>query len=252
VAWKQAGKPGKAPELKVYSDMANESKSFVRNIEILVDTTGIPLTVVCDITPVNRGIKHVYLSDSSFLHLHDFAMALNAPYALEGREDEVDRATLEKAFAALSLEYKLSIINQVKSFSRYLNAIHCFYTDRPVDYDMLSAFTPEQIRIIAPMEHERWVRERQAMGWRYGDLYERVPVPDGVDEKAWRKMLREQMRCHRQALDGELTKERILRHVDELSHDEKNKDWMPFNSMLKLVKKFDGLRIYQYSGRADQ
>ena len=48
------------------------------------------------------------------------------------------------------------------------------------------------------------------------------------------------------------TKERILRHVDELSHDEKNKDWMPFISMLKLVKKFDGLRIYQYSGRADQ
>ena len=74
----------------------------------------------------------------------------------------------------------------------------------------------------------------------------------GVGEKAWRKMMREQMRCHKQALDGELTKARILRHVDELSHDEKNKDWMPFNSMLKLLKKFDGLRIYQYSGRADQ
>lgn len=58
----------------------------------------------------------------------------------------------------------------------------------------------------------------------------------GVGEKAWRKMLREQMRCHKQALDGELTKARILRHVDELSHDEKNKDWMPCNSMLKLVK----------------
>ena len=58
----------------------------------------------------------------------------------------------------------------------------------------------------------------------------------GVGEKAWRKMLREQMRCHKQALDGELTKARILRHVDELSHDEKNKDWMPFNSMPKLVK----------------
>ena len=72
-----------------------------------------------------------------------------------------------------------------------------------------------------------------------------------VGEKAWRKMLREQMRCHKQALDGELTKERILRHVDELSRDEKNKDWMPFNSMPKLVKKYDGLRNYQFSGRAD-
>ena len=252
VAWKQAGKPGKAPELKAYSDMADENKSFVRDIEMLVDTTGIPLTVVCDIAPVNRGVKHVYLSDSSFLHLYDFAMALNARYAFEGHEDEVDSATLEKAFAAMSLEYKLSNINQVKSFSRYLNAIHCFYTDRPVDYDMLSAFTPEQIRIIAPMEHERWVRERQAMGWRYGDLYERIPAPDGVDENAWRKMLREQMRCHKHAMDGELTKERILRRVDELSSDGKNKDRMPFNSMLKLIKKFDGLRIYRFSGRTDQ
>jgi hypothetical protein len=99
VAWKQAGKPGKAPELKAYSDIADENKSFVRNIEMLVDTTGIPLTVVCDIAPVNRGVKHVYLSDSSFLHLYDFAMALNARYAFEGREDEVDRATLEEAFA---------------------------------------------------------------------------------------------------------------------------------------------------------
>ena len=102
------------------------------------------------------------------------------------------------------------------------------------------------------MEHERWVRERQAMGWRCGDLYQRVPAPDSVDERTWRKMLREQMRCHKLALDGELTKARILRHVDELSDDEKNKDWMPFNSMLKLVKKFDGLRIYQFSVHAVQ
>ena len=74
----------------------------------------------------------------------------------------------------------------------------------------------------------------------------------GVDEKAWRKMLREQMRCHKHAMDGELTKERILRRVDELSSDGKNKDRMPFNSMLKLIKKFDGLRIYRFSGRTDQ
>ena len=27
--------------------------------------------------------------------------------------------------------------------------------------------------------------------------------------------------------------------------EEKGKDWEPFNSMLKLIKKFDGLRIYR-------
>ena len=200
---------------------------------------------MCDIAPVNRGVKHVYLSDSSFLHLYDFAMALNARYAFEGREDEVDRATLEEAFAALSLEYKLSNINQVKSFSRYLNAIHCFYTDRPVDFDMLSAFTPEQIRIIAPMEHERWVREHQAMGWHHGDDYERADVPPDKDDRTYRKMLREQMRCHKLAMDGTITSEEIREHYNGLSEEDQGKDWKPFNSMLQLLKKFDGLRIYK-------
>ena len=152
VAWKQNGKRGIRPKLKAYSEMANEEKSFVRNIEQLVDTAGIPITVVCDTAPVNRGIKHIYLSNSSFLHIHDFAVALNARYAPTGDEDDVERSIMEKDFSLLSLEYKLANINQVKSFSRYLNEIHCFYTDRQVDFDMLEEFTPEQIQRIAPRE----------------------------------------------------------------------------------------------------
>ena len=245
--WKQAGKPGKAPKLKAYSDMAGEKKKFLRDIEHLVDTSGIPLTVVCDTAPVKRGSKRVYLSSSSFLHLHDFAVALNARYAHEGEEDRVDMDTLEAEFAALSLEYKLMNIHQVGSFARYLNAIHCFYTDRPVDFDMVTAFTPNQIRRIAPMEHARWVREHQAMGWRHGDAYERAPVPEGVSEKAWRKLLREQTRCHTRCMDGELSDEQIFRHFHDLSDEEKALDWLPFNSMLKLIKRYDGLRIYRYA-----
>ena len=152
VAWKQNGKRGIRPKLKAYSEMANEEKSFVRNIEQLVDTAGIPITVVCDTAPVNRGIKHIYLSSSSFLHIHDFAVALNARYAPTEDEDDVERSIMEKDFSALSLEYKLANINQVKSFSRYLNEIHFFYTDRQVDFDMLEEFTPEQIQRIAPRE----------------------------------------------------------------------------------------------------
>ena len=165
VAWKQNGRQGVRPKLKAYSEMANEEKSFVRNIEQIVDTAAAPITVVCDTAPVNRGIKQIYLSDSSFLHIHDFAVALNARFSPSEDEDDVDRSNMEKDFSALSLEYKLSNINQVKSFSRCLNEIHCFYTDRQVDFDMLEAFTPQQIERIAPLEYERWLREHQAMGW---------------------------------------------------------------------------------------
>ena len=247
VAWKQNGKRGIRPKLKAYSEMANEEKSFVRNIEQLVDTAGIPITVVCDTAPVNRGIKHIYLSNSSFLHIHDFAVALNARYAPTGDEDDVERSIMEKDFSLLSLEYKLANINQVKSFSRYLNEIHCFYTDRQVDFDMLEEFTPEQIQRIAPLEYERWLREHQSMGWRSGDLYEHVPVPRDADESSFRAALREQTRCHKFVLDGELTKERLLSHYQEhLPEYEKQIDSQPFNSMLKLMRKFDGVRIYQY------
>ena len=91
------------------------------------------------------------------------------------------------------------------------------------------------------------MREQQSMGWRFGDVYERVPVPDGVNESAWSQMLREQMRCHKLAMDGDLDKEKILLHYEELSDADKGKDWKPFNSMLKLVKRFDGLRIYRFA-----
>jgi hypothetical protein len=247
VKWKQNGKQGSRPKLKAYSEMANEEKSFVRNIEQIVDTSTVPITVVCDTAPVNRGNKHIYLSSSSFLHIHDFAAALNARYALSGDEDDMDRSVMEKDFSTLSLEYKLSLINQVKSFGRYLNEIHCFYTDRQVDFDMLEAFTPEQILRFAPLEHERWLREHRSMGWRNGDFYERVPAPPGADEKTFRAALREQTRCHRLVMDGELTKERIIAHYQEyLSEYEKQKNYQPFNRMLKLMRKFDGVRIYQY------
>ena len=243
-AWKDGGKQGDAPRLKAYSDMAEEKQRFVKDIESIVDMAGIPLTVTCTTEAADRKHKHIYLSSSNFLHIHDFAVALNARYAHEDHEDEVSTEQLEKEFEELSLEYKLSNINQVKSFSKYLHAIACFYTDRPVDFDMLKEFTPEMINLFAPMEHERWVREHQAMGWRHGDDYEHVSVPRGVDKGAYHKMLREHTRCHTLTMDEPVTAEQIHKHYWEIPESERKKDWQPFNSMLKLIKKFDGLRIY--------
>lgn len=59
-------------------------------------------------------------------------------------------------------------------------------------------------------------------------------------------MVREQLRCHRLATDGQQTKEQFLSRYQELSKTEKDKDRQIVNNMLKLLKKFDGLRIYQY------
>ncbi len=246
-AWEKAGEDGAPPRLKAYSDMAEKEQRFAGDIRKIVDTAILPLTVVPDTRPADRRSKHMYLSRSNFLHLYDFAVALNARYSHQDQESEVGAQQLENEFESLSLEYQLSNINQAKSFSGYLNKLGLFYTDRPVDFDMVSEFTEEQAEIIAPMEHERWIREHHAMGWSAGSLYEKPDLEASMrrPEPLNRKALREQLRMHKLAMNGNPTEKEVVEHYNDLPEDEKGKDKKPFNSMLKLIRKFDGLRIYQ-------
>ena len=248
--WEESGEKEEAPRLKAYSDMAEKEQRFASDIEKITDLTDIPLTVVPGTRAVDRKSKHTYLSASNFLHLYDFAVALNARYSHRGSEKEVGTETLEKEFEKLSLEYQLSNINQAKSFARYLDALKCFYTDRPVDYEMITAFSREQVEVFAPMEHERWIREHISMGWICGNLYETAPIPEEMlcrygNEETARKALREQFRMHALAMEGDPSQAEIFEHYALLSPEEREKDYEPFNSMLKLIKKFDGLRIYK-------
>ena len=115
---------------------------------------------------------------------------------------------------------------------------------------MITSFSREQMEVIAPMEHERWIREQISMGWIKGDLYETAPLPEGMlrafgDETKARKALREQLRMHKLAMDGNPEEEEIFADYAALPLEEREKDYEPFNSMLKLVKRFDGLRIYK-------
>lgn len=244
--WEKGGENGEPPRLKAYSDMAGKEKRFTTDIEKIVDTTDLPLHVVPATKKNDFRKKQKYLSDSNFMHLYDFAVALH------GRKKSADTPTkeLEDQFEALSLEYQLSTLNRAKNFSRYLDAIDCFYTDKPVDYEMVTEFTPKQAAVFAPMEHERWVREHQMMGWVYGNDYETVELPgitdqDSPEAKELRGTLREQMRCHKLTMDGTITTDDIYEHYLGLSEEDQGKDWKPFNSMLKLLKKFDGIRIYK-------
>ena len=159
-------------------------------------------------------------------------------------------SVLEKEYEELSLEYQLSNINQAKSFAKYLDAIGCFYTDQPVDYKMIASFSEKQTEKFAPMEHERWIREHNDMGWTNGDFYEVVNLNEEYikcygDEESARDALREQLRMHKLAMDGDPTQEEIFNHYNQLDAKEKEKDFEPFNSMLKLIKLYDGLRIYE-------
>ena len=240
--WKDNGRRGEAPRLKDYSDMWADEKRFSADICRIVDLEGFPLRVSPSVRPANRKVKHTWLSSSNFLHISDFAVSLNGRYNYMDREDEVSAEQLNEDFRKLSLEYKLLNINQARSFARYLNAIDCFYTDKPVDYDMLRSYTPEMTAVFAPMEHARWVRDHQKAGWLPGDEYETLPVTG--NEKEARKALREQLRRHKLTMPDNATDAEIYAHYQSLPPEEQGKDYLPYNSMLKLLRKFDGLRIY--------
>ena len=240
-AWERGGSAGVQPRLKAFSDMAEKEQRLRADIEKIVDLSAYPLFVTTFLRAADRKSKHTYLSGSSFLHMYDFAVALNGRYRYEGREEEISAEQLERDFDEMSLEYQLSNINQVKSFAKYLNAIGCFYTDRPVDFELVRAFTKEQCELFAPMEHARWIRAHRTMGWTAGNLYETAAVGSETDRAA----LREQLRQHKLCMNGDFGELEIARHYLQLSEEDQGKDWKPFNSMLKLIRKFDGLRIYR-------
>lgn len=240
-----AGNLGKKPRLKAYSDMTGKN-DFAEEIRDIVDLGGIPFEVTPDLQPEDRSKKHTYLSDSSFLHLYDFAVLLSVRRKLCGEEPELQMPEAYGEFDRLSLEYKLSHIERAKYFSRYLHQIGCFYTDRPVDFDMLTEFSPEQLDKIAPLEHSRWLFNKQYMGWIYGADYENCPLPEECKgEKQMRQCLRERLRCHKLMIPGELTQESAIAHYHSLPAEEQEKDIHPMNWMLRLICRLDGVKIYK-------
>ena len=230
-AWDKVDKKSK-PALKAYASMVHEN-DFLNDIKRIVNTADLGLNVEVGLAKAQHGSKKVFLSESNFIHLYNFAVALNGRYSHQGNEYEPDVvAVTEEEFDGLSLEYKLSNIGQAKAFAGYLDKINCFYTDRAVDFEIVTEFTGEDMQIIGPLEHGRWVREHKEMGWQFGDTYQS-------------KAEREQKRIHKCMMDEELTQENILKHYLSLPEDEQDKDFLPMNSMLKLLKQYEGVRIYR-------
>lgn len=166
----------------------------------------------------------LYLSDTNYLNLYDFALALNGRYCGATTPDEMVRSFEEE----LSLEYKLSNIAQAKGYARRLEAIGCFYTDRAVDYELVTAFDEAELDALARSEHDRWCAEKRSLGWRFGD--EHVGRLDGRNDTA----MRERTRLHHDLVP-----------FDDLPDQEVLKDAAPMEKMLELIQEFDGLSIYR-------
>ena len=246
-------KEKRAKKLKAFSSMYNENaegiNEFQEDIERIVNLKDIKLKVTYNIVNNCFKNKKTYLSNSNFINLYNFAVILNAKYSYSDMKEADKSGKLEEyildsnnfdSFASifnnLSLEYKLSNINQAKSFDRYLNEIGCFYTDKPVDFEMVDGFSQEELLIIGPLEHKRWLEEHYEMGWTYGE-------PKDKNE-------RENKRIHKDMIPnydykGSLLEKDVLNNYNRLDKEEQDKDTEPMKYLLLMLKMFDGLRIYR-------
>lgn len=225
---------------KKMEDLDGSGSEFLRDIEDIISinepNSGLSLEICRRLSPL-RTKSNLYLSSSSFMHLYNFAIALNAQYETRdyttGAYRDISEEDMENSFDKLSLEYKLSNIAQAEAFAKYLDELGCFYTDRQVAYPLKREFSIEELNRLGRMEHDRWNKEKISMGWQYGTAFQERPNGSDVHKK----LIREQARTHNDL--------NVPYH--ELSGEEQMKDTAPMNDMMRLIEKFDGLRIYSLS-----
>ncbi len=224
------------PEMKAFSTMVDYQReidgeyiknTFLSDIEKIVainQENELSLDVCVDLEAIDYTRKKVFLSESSFIHLYYFAVALNAQYEEATQPVEVYR----QDFDELSLEYKLSNILQAKEFASHLNQIGCFYTDRAVNFELKKFFDVDELVTMGIREHARWDAEKIMMAWEKADS-------ETTKLFAEKKVIREQLRMHNL----------IDTAFESLPKEEQLKDQRPLNTMMEKLREFDGIRIYK-------
>lgn len=250
----------KGKKLKAYSSYV-QTEQIVRNketeavtvsvfqadIERIVDLSEIKLEVTSSVEKKKEKGRS-YISNSNFLNIYQFAVILNGRWSAiepwkkakeEGKveeylQNEENKKKFTEGFENLSLEYKLSNINQAKAFAGYMNEIGCFYTNGEVGFEMVEKFSEEEMLRIGILEHQRWLQEHYDMGWQYG-----TPDPDK----------RELERKHKDMLPDfhgfDISMEASKANYERLDKAEQDKDTEPMECMVAMLKMFDGLRIYR-------
>lgn len=172
--------------------------------------------------------QKAFASSDKFINLCDFAKAIHNSY--NGYMKAMGKETDE--FEDLSLEYKVTNLNQAKSYADKLELINCFYSDKELDYPIVNEFTAakddnaqkDDLGFLAREEHLRWVKEKYAAGWTYG-----------------------------KNKDAKKKTHPDLIPYDALSKEERDKDELMVKNMIPLLYTYGhGVRIYSYRmGRKD-
>lgn len=167
-------------------------------------------------------------SDNSFFNLYDLAKLIHISYNEHCKGLEGSR--VDEDFGKLSLEYKISNIATAKSYSDKLEKINCFYSSKDLDYPVVTDINnlvysryKDNREYLCREEHVRWVKEKLALGWKYGIDY--ITVKE-----------RNRKKIHKCIVPYEM-----------LSDEDKSKDALMVDGIFtQLLKLESNVKIYNY------
>ncbi|MDR0864568.1 MAG: AAA family ATPase, partial [Candidatus Symbiothrix sp.] len=75
-----------------------------------------------------------------------------------------------KPWENLTIEFKLSNLNQARSYHEKLALINCKMTLKDENKKRVTSFTKQEVLIMAKQEHQRWIDEKIEDGWVYASV----------------------------------------------------------------------------------
>lgn len=149
-----------------------------------------------------------------------------------GPNDLQYKQAVRIAFDSLSLEKKLSNIQQTKYYAIHLKSIGCFFSSKYYDFKKVTRFTPAEKKLLSCNEHIRWVHEQVEMGWRYGIRKESAQVETGIYDYC----------------DDDRDLKRLHKDIvpfGALDDDERMKDIKPMENIIYNLSKISNLSVYR-------
>lgn len=208
---------------KNYCEM--KEGTFLNKIYSYIET---PLKIVVKTQEKKKEKRsRLFASDDNFIGLCDLAKAIHISYNDHCKSLSSD--FISEDFGKLDLEFKMSNIEQAKSYAYKLELINCFFSRKELDYPVVEDFNhveanyKNNLGFLCREEHVRWVKEKLAMGWKYGTDY------TGREERNRKKI-------HKDIVPYEM-----------LTTEEQSKDELMVNNIIDLLKKFDSnIKIYNF------
>ena len=266
------GKKGTYKKLCINEEDKLGKSEFLKDIENIIsingdnsfgENNGIEL-IVDKKDEDNKRYRRTYLSTSNFIHMYKFAVKVHGMNHLD--DEEYKGKNIENKFEKFSLEYKMNHISRAKKFSKALEKIGCFYSDKPMDCEVISSFADDckLDEIMGPIEHERWCWEHFIMGWRHISGEELKIAKEKYSDSIWdirectklhKDMLKDneaedRKNCNSDKEDEDKTycgynKELCLDHYQGLTKDDKEKDKRSYDNLLNVLSQEDGVKVYR-------